>query len=429
VLGASRAGRRPPLGGGGREALRELALNLFTIEVSTIVSEGMTARKMPPAPIALIDITGKYYRYLSELEGRYGFSGVWNDPARADELIRFVNDADKPRGAAERRGNTPPAEADPRQRDRWVKRIKFYAPLYWEPNAGWLSNPERRRNNSGSFRALADFAKLYRNYLLLLRATAGSAAGEGVLRGRSLEKTIGEDLPIIDRVYRHSAILAALVSNLESLPPFPVSRGYDGDPPRLGAAEREIWGAAKASPVTDQGAVEALVGPNLEKVLGKDVDLLSNEQVDLLDVGVFELLSDRHRRFLIDEVQGDDRHPWCKQRHWFFGLSGAETPGQPGGDRMMLALSVPVTSAQITEMRKIWETGAERVVMQSVIQMDGDVITRVHPGMREDRVLHELHNQATVTAIKTWMDMFRLISGLLAKGFNALFGLFSAPKG
>lgn len=51
-----------------QEGFREVVRNLFTIEVSTIVSEGMTARKMPPVPIALLDIVGKYYWFLKKLE-------------------------------------------------------------------------------------------------------------------------------------------------------------------------------------------------------------------------------------------------------------------------------------------------------------------------------------------------------------------------
>lgn len=50
------------------QGFREVVRNLFTIEVSTIVSDGMTARKMPPVPIALLDIVGKYYWFLKTLE-------------------------------------------------------------------------------------------------------------------------------------------------------------------------------------------------------------------------------------------------------------------------------------------------------------------------------------------------------------------------
>lgn len=51
-----------------QEGFREVVRNLFTIEVSTIVAEGMTARKMPPVPMALLDIVGKYYWFLKKLE-------------------------------------------------------------------------------------------------------------------------------------------------------------------------------------------------------------------------------------------------------------------------------------------------------------------------------------------------------------------------
>lgn len=50
-----------------KQQLRDIARDIFTIEVSTIVKDGMTARKMPPVPIAVLEIVGKYYWYLVEL--------------------------------------------------------------------------------------------------------------------------------------------------------------------------------------------------------------------------------------------------------------------------------------------------------------------------------------------------------------------------
>lgn len=47
--------------------VRRVASDLLTIEVNTIIKPGMTARKMPPPPIALHDIAENYTDYVERL--------------------------------------------------------------------------------------------------------------------------------------------------------------------------------------------------------------------------------------------------------------------------------------------------------------------------------------------------------------------------
>lgn len=284
-------------------------------------------------------------------------------------------------------------------------------------------------------------------------------------KDEALRNSVGEDLPIIDRIYRHSAILGVMVadfeSNVKGIVARPGNLKLDDDRERLKqrlkndlmkrlpslsleSEEREQW----ARFVDGKGA--DIVGTDVADWSDQDIeaieDSLSRREgaAGLPDVDKgrhrddwYRILGEAHRLFLEECVQNNSGHPWCKQRHWFFGLPGerdarpmkeAEEGRAQDTAPMKLATEVPVNSTQITEIRKIWETGTEKAVLQSVIQMDGDVITRVHPTKVHEQELHALHTQATKTAIKTWMDMFKLITELVSDTFNKLFGLLGLPS-
>lgn len=80
----------------------------------------------------------------------------------------------------------------------------------------------------------------------------------------------------------------------------------------------------------------------------------------------------------------------------------------------------------MTMLRKIWEVGVESVVMQSVIALDGDVVTRVHHAHAEaeSKPLHDLHLAATRTAIDTWSTVVKLLASLI----HRLIGLIAAGR-
>jgi hypothetical protein len=368
----------------GRDELKEIARNLFTLEVSTILSRGMTARKMPPIPIALIDIIGRYYRFLSGIERRYSIDKQWGDTGFRQGIISDTEEVG--RKTPVRGGAVEDEDGDSRQEERWKKRIAFYRPLYWESDTGLLSNPERRRNNSGSFKAISHFAKLFRNYLLWLdREKAEYRHGQRIddpLPGVEATK-IAEDLPIIERIYRNSAILGTLVAGLEQ---------------QVRELKKEVNDC-------------------------KDIGDYSDEELDALNMDEVMERSEKLRE-AVNKAGRQEDHPWCKRRQWFTQSAKENNP-----EPMMLATRVPVTSSQITEIRKIWETGTEQVVMQSVIQMDGDIITRVHPDKVNATLIHQLHNEATKTAIKTWIDMAKLVTELVGKAFNTFFDLLKPKTG
>jgi hypothetical protein len=66
--------------------------------------------------------------------------------------------------------------------------------------------------------------------------------------------------------------------------------------------------------------------------------------------------------------------------------------------------ALPLTADEILVVRKVWEVGTEAVVMQTVAQLDGDVITRVQRARLgpDDKPVHDLHRDAVGNALKHW---------------------------
>jgi len=72
----------------------------------------------------------------------------------------------------------------------------------------------------------------------------------------------------------------------------------------------------------------------------------------------------------------------------------------------------PLTPSQLVLIRKIWELGTEEIVAQTVIQMDGDVMTRVQPkyiSSGNHGVIFKLHNEGVATSISFWKDLVGVV--------------------
>jgi hypothetical protein len=83
-------------------------------------------------------------------------------------------------------------------------------------------------------------------------------------------------------------------------------------------------------------------------------------------------------------------------------------------------------------VHKAWDVGTEVVIMQTSLQVDGDVITRLSPSMMSndpDRFgpvdpgfISLVHNNALATATAQWRSLFDLAADLLDKLGDRLFG-------
>ncbi len=71
-----------------------------------------------------------------------------------------------------------------------------------------------------------------------------------------------------------------------------------------------------------------------------------------------------------------------------------------------------IGSADLVIVRKVWEIGLEIIAMQTVIQLDGDVVTRIQPEFAAGGApgLFALHEQTTRVALGFWKDLVQVAS-------------------
>jgi hypothetical protein len=78
-------------------------------------------------------------------------------------------------------------------------------------------------------------------------------------------------------------------------------------------------------------------------------------------------------------------------------------------------------------LRKATEIGTQPILMQTVIQIDGDVTTYMSTKfLRHDpqtrNMLLNLHNQSIGTATRFWGDLFKAIANIAGKAIHEIFG-------
>ncbi len=73
-------------------------------------------------------------------------------------------------------------------------------------------------------------------------------------------------------------------------------------------------------------------------------------------------------------------------------------------------------------IRKTWELGTAQIAMQTVVQLDGDVITRINPAYAQAGWLglHQAHHKGLRVSMSMWKEMVALVETLLAKGMSML---------
>lgn len=59
---------------------------------------------------------------------------------------------------------------------------------------------------------------------------------------------------------------------------------------------------------------------------------------------------------------------------------------------------------EIITIRKVWELGTETIVEQTVVQLDGDVVTRINEAspFAEGQILRDFHREGVSTALSHW---------------------------
>lgn len=84
-----------------------------------------------------------------------------------------------------------------------------------------------------------------------------------------------------------------------------------------------------------------------------------------------------------------------------------------------LEKDIQLTSEQLVTLRKIWEVGVETVVMQTVIQLDGDIITRMQEGRTaSNKAIQDLHQESVGNAIRHWQFLGQTLAQFLGSVLN-----------
>ncbi len=75
-------------------------------------------------------------------------------------------------------------------------------------------------------------------------------------------------------------------------------------------------------------------------------------------------------------------------------------------------------------LRKAWEVGVESVVMQTVAQIDGDIVTRVQQSRigADDAPLHHVHMSLVSSSLEHWRFLFATVASFTLGVFQSFFG-------
>lgn len=81
-----------------------------------------------------------------------------------------------------------------------------------------------------------------------------------------------------------------------------------------------------------------------------------------------------------------------------------------------------LSTADRAMIRKIWELGTERVLVQTVIQIEGDVTNRISPAIEapEREHLLELHQRGIQTSLHMWGNLVQVAKDLVGALTDAL---------
>jgi len=85
---------------------------------------------------------------------------------------------------------------------------------------------------------------------------------------------------------------------------------------------------------------------------------------------------------------------------------------------------LPLAPNQILRLRKAWDLGTEEIVMQTIIDIEGDVTSRIMRSfaLSPDKTVLEIHNQAIHIATGMWKSLVQTVASMANKAFEQLLG-------
>jgi len=85
---------------------------------------------------------------------------------------------------------------------------------------------------------------------------------------------------------------------------------------------------------------------------------------------------------------------------------------------------LPLTANERVLLRKVWELGADEVVMQTVVQLDGDVVTRIDPRYARagSEAIRAFHAESTEVSLRMWKDLVETVASFFRSIVKGLRG-------
>ncbi len=83
--------------------------------------------------------------------------------------------------------------------------------------------------------------------------------------------------------------------------------------------------------------------------------------------------------------------------------------------------------SQVSIIRKVSEIGTQRVLLQTVVQVEGDVTSYIttrflHLPEREQKMIKDVHESSIMTSIRMWQYLFQAIGNLAGNIFTGITG-------
>ena len=99
-------------------------------------------------------------------------------------------------------------------------------------------------------------------------------------------------------------------------------------------------------------------------------------------------------------------------------------------DHYNKAMDISIDPHYVALIRKSWDMGVEQVVMQTVIQLDGDMISRIQKGYEREEFhgLQQLHLATCRMGVETWQTMTQLVIHFIEEAGKAFINLVT-PRG
>jgi hypothetical protein len=126
------------------------------------------------------------------------------------------------------------------------------------------------------------------------------------------------------------------------------------------------------------------------------------------------------------EQQRDERTEEQQMNDGYFtiralpDLSTEEWNNDIDRERMNEIVDLDLTIDQITLIRKAWELGTEQIMLQTVIQIDGDVTTRMSERFAMDfnQTVFDIHNNSISTSTLFWANLVKTLSEMAGKSLG-----------